>query len=91
MTSLNIVISDVEEQRTLEGTKSTEKITAYVGGITPELHRDDPMFIVLNSFDSKELSPEVLAKIEANQARRVTQSSLERRAQAKREQQAYTR
>ena len=91
MTSLNIVISDVKEQRTLEGTKSTEKITAYVGGITPELHRDYPMFIVLNSFDSKELSPEVLAKIEANQAKRVTESSLERREQAKKEQQAYTR
>lgn len=91
MTSLNIVISDVKEQRTLEGTKSTEEVTAYVGGITPELHRDDFMFIATNSFDSKELSPEILAKIEANQARRVTQSSLERREQAKREQQAYTR
>ena len=79
MKNLNLVISNIEEQRTLNGTKSTENIVAYVGNITPEMNgqNQDPMY--LNAFDITELSPEIAKKLEENAARRITESSLARR------------
>lgn len=81
MKNLNIVVSDVEEQRTLNGTKSTEKVLAYVGNITPAINspEQDPMY--LNAFEITTLPPEIEAKLRANADRRITESSLARRQQ----------
>lgn len=81
MKNLNIVVSDVEETRTLNGQKSTERVTAYVGNITPEMNHEDAMYLGASDFDIGTLPPELAEKIMANAERRITESSLERRQQ----------
>ena len=81
MKNLNLVISNIEEQRTLNGIKSTENIVAYVGNITPEMNgqNQDPMY--LNAFEIETIPPEILRQIEEKAARRITDSALARRRQ----------
>ena len=83
MPSLNIVVSTIEEERTLNGSKkSTEKIISYVGGIDGDIvQTGQEMFLKVESFNDKsQIPPRVAAEIEARAAKRMTDSSLARRA-----------
>ena len=81
MKNLNIVVSSVGEQRTLEGNKSTEDVIAYVGNITPEMNQpnQDPMYLGAADFTEEQIPPEIAKKLRENAARRITESSLARR------------
>lgn len=81
MKNLNLVISNIEEQRTLDGIKSTENIVAYVGNITPEMNgqNQDPMYLNVNAFDMSTIPPEIARQLQEKAARRITESALARR------------
>ena len=88
MPSLNIVVSTIEEARTLNGSKkSTEKIISYVGGIDRDIAQPgQEMFLNAESFnDRSQIPPDIARKIEAQAARRMTASSLDRRAKQRQE------
>jgi hypothetical protein len=84
MPSLNIVVSTIEEERTLNGsTKSTEKVISYVGGIDSNIVPPGQEMFLNNvgTFNDRSQIPlDVARKIEAQAARRMTTSSLARRA-----------
>ena len=88
MPSLNIVVSTIEEARTLNGSKkSTEKIISYVGGIDRDIAQPgQEMFLNAGSFnDRSQIPPDIARKIEAQAARRMTAGSLARRANQRQE------
>ena len=92
MPILNIVVSTVGEERTLNGsTKSTENVISYVGGIDGDIVQPgQEMFLNVGSFnDISQIPPRVAAKIKEQAAKRMTTSSLARRAKKSQAREAY--
>ena len=87
MPSLNIVVSTIEEERTLNGSKkSTEKIISYVGGIDGYIVQpDQAMFLNAVSFnDISQIPTDIARQIKVQSEKRMTASSLDRRARGAR-------
>ena len=84
MPILNIVFSTIGKEQDLTGEKSTEIVNTYLGGIGIDEQIIQPgqeMYIATQSFNGRsQIPPDVARKIEAQSARRLTQSSLDRRA-----------
>lgn len=83
MPSLNIAVSKIKKEQTINGsTRSTEDVTSHLGGIDRNIIQPgQEMFLYAGSFnDRSQIPPDIARKIEAQAARRMTQSSLNRRA-----------
>ncbi len=83
MPIVNIVVSTIGEERTLKGsTKSTENVISYVGGIDGDIVQPgQEMYLNVGTFnDQSQIPPRVAAKIKAQAAKRMTTSSLARKA-----------
>ena len=83
MPSLNIAVSKIKKEQTINGsTRSTEDVTSHLGGIGRDIIQPgQEMYIATQSFNGRsQIPPDVARKIEAQSARRLTQSSLDRRA-----------
>jgi hypothetical protein len=89
MPSLNIVVSTIEEERTLNGsTKSTEKVISYVGGIDSNIVPPGQEMFLNNvgSFNDRSQIPQDVARMLGEQdARRITDSSLARKDKQRQE------
>ncbi len=84
MPILNIVFSTIGKEQDLTGEKSTEIVNTYLGGIGIDEQIIQPgqeMYIDTQSFnDISQIPPDVARKIDTQSARRLTKSSLDRRA-----------
>ena len=88
MPILNIVVSTIGEEITLNGnTKSTENVISYVGGIDEDIVQPgQEMYLNVGSFnDISQIPPRVASEIATQAAKRMTTSSLARRANQRQE------
>ena len=80
--SLNIAVSNIKEEKTINGgTRSAEDVTSHLGGISRDIiEPGQEMFLYVGTFnDRSPIPPDIARKIKAQSARRLTQSSLNRR------------